>query len=372
MSAISLSGNDWAATEDETPPLKVAEAYGGQLISSAEDSPARTSPSPGSDEASLASDPPSSSSSPGSPMSLFGPEDGFWSRTSRDSSPDVPASDAKSAGSFYDSIAEAGVLLGEMPDEILASYVSTWALLTTTPWMAPWRGVPVGPTLLESVQAAARVAVATRPGASSPPTTEPSSRWSALSSVKSGFTTSPGECWIAVTSECPSGGGAFSSLPDVLEADVPPRFSLSPKAAAGILRRAKSRGRALPQLLHEALAALAGRESGQRKPPEDTSSAPTSPPPSPEDRPSPVSATQDDDKRTMGTSSPIPPEPPMAISENQRAELRETTYSPQLTTDGGKPGQGFPTIRDQGAVRRLTPTECERLQGFPEGWTWVP
>jgi len=24
------------------------------------------------------------------------------------------------------------------------------------------------------------------------------------------------------------------------------------------------------------------------------------------------------------------------------------------------------------AVRRLTPTECERLQGFPDGWTSVP
>ena len=24
------------------------------------------------------------------------------------------------------------------------------------------------------------------------------------------------------------------------------------------------------------------------------------------------------------------------------------------------------------AVRRLTPTECERLQGFPDGWTLVP
>lgn len=23
-------------------------------------------------------------------------------------------------------------------------------------------------------------------------------------------------------------------------------------------------------------------------------------------------------------------------------------------------------------VRRLTPTECERLQGMPDGWTWVP
>lgn len=23
-------------------------------------------------------------------------------------------------------------------------------------------------------------------------------------------------------------------------------------------------------------------------------------------------------------------------------------------------------------VRRLTPTECERLQGFPDGWTQIP
>ena len=24
------------------------------------------------------------------------------------------------------------------------------------------------------------------------------------------------------------------------------------------------------------------------------------------------------------------------------------------------------------SVRRLTPTECERLQGFPDGWTAIP
>lgn len=72
----------------------------------------------------------------------------------------------------------------------------------------------------------------------------------------SGFTTSPGECWTADTSECPSGGGVFSSLPDVLEATVPSRFFLSPKAAAGILRRANKRGRDLPEPLDRALRAL--------------------------------------------------------------------------------------------------------------------
>ncbi|WP_314944803.1 DNA cytosine methyltransferase, partial [Olsenella uli] len=31
-----------------------------------------------------------------------------------------------------------------------------------------------------------------------------------------------------------------------------------------------------------------------------------------------------------------------------------------------------PILGDDMVVRRLTPTECERLQGFPDGWTDVP
>lgn len=38
-----------------------------------------------------------------------------------------------------------------------------------------------------------------------------------------------------------------------------------------------------------------------------------------------------------------------AVSENQRAETRLTEYARQLTTGGGKPGQGYPTV--------LVPTE---------------
>lgn len=59
------------------------------------------------------------------------------------------------------------------------------------------------------------------------------------------------------------------------------------------------------------------------------------------------------------------------LSENQRAEVRLTEeYSRQITTGGGKPGQGYPAtfIPAQLAVRRLTPLECCRLQGFPDGW----
>jgi DNA (cytosine-5)-methyltransferase 1 len=66
----------------------------------------------------------------------------------------------------------------------------------------------------------------------------------------------------------------------------------------------------------------------------------------------------------------------VAFAENSRAELRlcggDGTVSSQITTGGGKPGQGQPCVAETWAVRRLTPTECERLQGFPDGYTQVP
>jgi DNA (cytosine-5)-methyltransferase 1 len=59
----------------------------------------------------------------------------------------------------------------------------------------------------------------------------------------------------------------------------------------------------------------------------------------------------------------------VAVSENQRGELRTTDYAQQLTTGGGKPGQGYPAVLTDLTVRRLTPTECERLMGWPDDWT---
>ena len=42
---------------------------------------------------------------------------------------------------------------------------------------------------------------------------------------------------------------------------------------------------------------------------------------------------------------------------------------PSYTLDGiSRHGVAAP-LRGGIAVRRLTPTECERLQGFPDGWT---
>src|SRR3972149_775559 len=67
----------------------------------------------------------------------------------------------------------------------------------------------------------------------------------------------PGGCWTLSTSESPSGAVA-SSLSAILETTVPRKYYLSPKACAGILRRAAKRGRQLPMALYRALSAASG------------------------------------------------------------------------------------------------------------------
>lgn len=65
-----------------------------------------------------------------------------------------------------------------------------------------------------------------------------------------------------------------------------------------------------------------------------------------------------------------------AFAENSRAELRleggDGSRTGSISTGGGKPGQGAPCVLIEMAVRRLTPIECERLQGFPDNHTQIP
>lgn len=58
--------------------------------------------------------------------------------------------------------------------------------------------------------------------------------------------------------------------------------------------------------------------------------------------------------------------PIVAVSANQRGELRQRAVRGCLAAT--KSGKQFDGVLHQG-VRRLTPTECERLQGFPDGWS---
>ncbi len=144
----------------------------------------------------------------------------------------------------------------------------------------------------------------------------------------------------------------------------------------------------------------------------------------------------------VGSGLDIASPPAVSFAQNQRGELRESDVASQLTSGGGKPGQGYPAVRierptvssqlgntksngsnvntegvaytlDQAAgqgvlanspavevtqslttrfgnsgpdlpdaeagwiqkfgpsVRRLTPTECERLMSWPDGWTAI-
>jgi DNA (cytosine-5)-methyltransferase 1 len=60
---------------------------------------------------------------------------------------------------------------------------------------------------------------------------------------------------------------------------------------------------------------------------------------------------------------------PVGVAENQQGEIRESDTVGSLSLGGGKPGQGYQAVRHETIVRRLTELECERLQGYPDGWT---
>jgi DNA (cytosine-5)-methyltransferase 1 len=63
--------------------------------------------------------------------------------------------------------------------------------------------------------------------------------------------------------------------------------------------------------------------------------------------------------------------PAVAINENQQGAVWESETCQALNKGGGKPGQGYAATMVGSQVRRLTPRECERLQGFPDDYTLV-
>jgi DNA (cytosine-5)-methyltransferase 1 len=69
----------------------------------------------------------------------------------------------------------------------------------------------------------------------------------------------------------------------------------------------------------------------------------------------------------MGKGDGAPVVAGLVTKGNGEAFLTDKHTS--LSTGGGQAGQGYPAALTGSGVRRLTPTECERLQGFPDGWT---
>lgn len=202
-----------------------------------------------------------------------------------------------------------------------------------------------------------------------------------------------GACSTASFSESPN-AAAVCSLSEVLESRVPQRFFLSPKAAAGILRRAERRGRELPEALMRALTHLVSmgrmhtvitssrRSLAKAMPTRDSEMQMEL---SPRSTAAETTADSEPSRESTSSSSKIRKSQSHDCQASEATE-RPTTPLPfdttQITSKGnysapkeGDPchplatGAHPPAIAMQMTVRRLTPTECETLQGFPKGWT---
>jgi len=64
--------------------------------------------------------------------------------------------------------------------------------------------------------------------------------------------------------------------------------------------------------------------------------------------------------------------PAVAFAQNQVGEVREGNVANTLNTNLNASGRNTPMLRQASAVRRLTPKECERLQGFGDNYTQIP
>jgi DNA (cytosine-5)-methyltransferase 1 len=85
-----------------------------------------------------------------------------------------------------------------------------------------------------------------------------------------------------------------------------------------------------------------------------------------------VEYTRDSCNKTGGDVTLLEYEPYTINQFNQPTHSNDRVYgtdgiSPTLNTMQG--GNRQPFIPEDSKIRRLTPTECERLQGFPDGWT---
>ena len=83
----------------------------------------------------------------------------------------------------------------------------------------------------------------------------------------------PGKFMTLNTGECPN-AVRESTLSQILQQNAPEKYSLSPKACAGIIRRAEKRGKELPLMLREALMEVIGLAGGldmiEEEPEEDS------------------------------------------------------------------------------------------------------
>lgn len=202
-----------------------------------------------------------------------------------------------------------------------------------------------------------------------------------------------------------------SLLSQILEVDVPLKYFLSARACRGILTRALRRGKALPDLLKTALLdmiewweseATASAETPTLSTLQDQTlfqpvvfdargngdgiTVPTITGDH-ESRVTDYTAIAVDlyngavtgDKaapitcRSIGSHSGPQVAEQRTFSEQAYDSFKQSGSGGTLKGSGGAVGYGGESLVAEKMVRwivrRLTPTECERLQGFPDGWT---
>lgn len=64
--------------------------------------------------------------------------------------------------------------------------------------------------------------------------------------------------------------------------------------------------------------------------------------------------------------------PAVAFAQNQLGEVRTGDVFSTINTNSNASGRNTPLLHQAMGVRRLTPRECERLQGFPDDYTAIP
>lgn len=175
----------------------------------------------------------------------------------------------------------------------------------------------------------------------------------------------PGECWTRNGSESPN-DVAVCSLSDILMPNAPERYYLSRRAARGILRRCEKRGRTLPIALTVALEALAGRKIKRRS--YHVSKAPQLDENRKPDHNEAIGDTTANRSHCNVTRSTLPHTRSEQTNETQAKGRGTMSLTPSRPKDSTQAKTG-PDEERPLLVRRLTPIECESLQGFPEGWT---
>ena len=172
--------------------------------------------------------------------------------------------------------------------------------------------------------------------------------------------------------ECPS-AAVESRLSQILE-DTPPRkYYLSAKACAGILRRAKHRGKELPPELKSALE----MQSQSEKEPDERGGGKG--PLIQVERSGTLliyDARGNGDRKTVCT---ITGDHEGRVTDYTAIVMRKKNfgeYEKGIGTLTAGAGHGYTEhLAVDGLVRCLTPLECERVQGYPAGWTdigpWV-